>query len=218
RLAALLVEACLDLARQAGGTLLRMFVPTTAVWLVGAVRAAGLTPVRSVYHMLLPAEVAVEPPTLPPEVRVRSIRAGEEMAVLAALNRAWHGTWGFVPIRLEMLESDLEGQRQGMLLAVDAADDARILATVHAVFDPDDRNPDGHPRAWISNLTVDPDHRGRGLGRAMLLAGLSHLRSLGARSITLGVDAGDPAPLRLYRSIGFEPLSTLEAWETRLAG
>ena len=35
-----------------------------------------------------------------------------------------------------------------------------------------EQNPDGAPRAWISNLTVDPSQRGRGLGRAMLLAGI----------------------------------------------
>jgi ribosomal protein S18 acetylase RimI-like enzyme len=84
------------------------------------------------------------------------------------------------------------------------------------VFDPTETNPDGQPRAWISNLTVDPEQRGRGLGRAMLLAGLASLRSRGAASITLGVDAGAATPLRLYQSVGFETVSTLQAWDKSL--
>jgi ribosomal protein S18 acetylase RimI-like enzyme len=135
--------------------------------------------------------------------------------VLAALNRAWTGTWNFVTITLSMLQHDLVGQREGMLLAVDASDDIR--ATCHAVFDPSSHNPDGNPRAWISNLTVDPDFRGRGISRSMLAAGIAHLRSLGATSVTLGVDADNPAPFRLYTSVGFEIASRLEAWDAFLS-
>ena len=85
------------------------------------------------------------------------------------------------------------------------------------MFDPTDQNPDGAPRAWISNLTVDASQRGRGLGRAMLLAGLHSLRARGATSVTLGVDAGDPAPLRLYQSVGFETVSSMGVWDKKLS-
>jgi ribosomal protein S18 acetylase RimI-like enzyme len=145
---------------------------------------------------------------------LRSIRPGEDQQVLEALNRAWTGTWNFVEITFEMLEEDLRGQRDGMLLGVDASD--RIIATCHAVFDPAEQNPDGNPRAWISNLTVDPEFRQRGVARAMLSAGIAHLRSCGASSITLGVDADDPAPFRLYQSVGFEIASGMQAWDKAL--
>ena len=134
--------------------------------------------------------------------------------MLAALNRAWTGTWNFVEITFEMLEEDLKGQREGMLLGVDAADN--IIATCHAVFNPGEQNPDGNPRAWISNLTVDPDFRQRGVARAMLSAGIAYLRAHGASSITLGVDADNPAPFRLYQSVGFEISSSSQAWDRLL--
>ena len=50
----------------------------------------------------------------------------------------------------------------------------------------------------------------------MLGAGIAHLRSRGAASITLGVDADDPAPFRLYQSVGFEVASSLQAWDKTL--
>ena len=104
----------------------------------------------------------------------------------------------------------------GMLLAVDA--DERVVATCHAVLDLAAQHPDGAPRAWISNLTVDPDYRSRGLARTMLAAGIAHLRGRGATSITLGVDADDPAPFGLYRSVGFRVLSQTVAWDAQVDG
>ena len=210
-----LVRAALDMARATGARSARLWVPSRAGWTQAAARQAGFGPVRTVAHMLLPAGAPTPTSPVVPGLVIRSIRDGEEEAVLAALNRAWAGTWEFVPIRPEMLRRDLEGQRDGMLVGfIDGRE--QIVATCHAVFESTEQNPDGHPRAWISNLTVDPGQRTRGLGRAMLAAAIQHLRERGGRSVTLGVDAGNPAPMRLYRSAGFVVASTVEAWDRTL--
>jgi ribosomal protein S18 acetylase RimI-like enzyme len=211
---ATLVQGAVDLVRAAGGGRIRLFLPSGAIWIEQAAQQAGFKSVRTIAHMLLPA--AAPTPLAAPVagMSLRSIRPGEDRQVLEALNRAWTGTWNFVEITFEMLEEDLRGQRDGMLLGVDASD--RIIATCHAVFDPGEQNPDGNPRAWISNLTVDPEFRQRGVARAMLSAGIAHLRSCGASSITLGVDADDPAPFRLYQSVGFEIASGMQAWDKAL--
>ena len=215
-LARLLVGGAVDLIREAGGQRVRLFVPSRAQWMQAAARVDGFQPVRTIAHMLLPA-AAPTPAAAPiPGMHLRSIRDDEDERVLEALNRNWAGTWNFVAITYEMLSEDLENQRQGMLLGVDDAD--RIIATCHAVYDPSGHNPDGNPRAWISNVTVDPAHRQRGIARFMLSAGIAHLRERGASSITLGVDANDPAPFRLYRSVGFDIASSIEAWDKQLAG
>ena len=211
-LARALVDAAVDLARATGARRARLWLPTDATWAVDAAKQAGFRAVRSVAHMLLGAEVPT--PTAPavPGLHIRAIQPGEEDALLAALNRNWSGTWGFVPIPRAMLDQDLDGQRQGMLLGF-LEPQPKIVATCHAVYAPSEQNPDGHPRAWISNLTVDPEYRQRGIARAMLVAGIAHLRARGARSITLGVDADDPAPMRLYRSAGFVVVSHQQAWD-----
>ena len=152
--ASMLVAGAVELIAAAGGELVRLFVPSRAEWMQRAARGARFEPVRAVAHMLMPTSVATPLGTLPPELRLRSIRDGEDQAVVDALNRNWTGTWNFVEIPYDMLQEDLAGQREGMLLAVDADD--RIVATCHAVYEPSGQNPDGNPRAWISNLTVDP--------------------------------------------------------------
>ena len=51
-------------------------------------------------------------------------------------------------------------------------------------------------------MCTHPDHRQRGLGRALILEGLGRLRDLGAASCD--VETGDMVPANaLYRSIGF---------------
>jgi ribosomal protein S18 acetylase RimI-like enzyme len=211
-----LVDGGLDMVREAGGNRARLFVPSNAAWIHTAARAAGFEPVRTVAHMLMPAEVPTPSAREVAGVSLRTIRPGEDEHVLAALNRAWTGTWNFVSITIEMLAEDLHGQRGGMLLGVEADAPDHIVATCHAVFDPTERNPDGNPRAWISNLTVDPDFRRGGLARYMLAAGIANLRSRGASSITLGVDASDPAPFGLYKSVGFQVVSSQDAWDKAL--
>jgi mycothiol synthase len=213
-----LVQASVDLARDAHGALVRHFIPSRGEWARSAVEQAGFRQVRTIYHMLRPADAPAFEARPTPGLRIRSIRPGEEPRVLDALNRAWAGTWAFLPIRLEQLQEDLAGQSEGMLLGVVASDQDHIVATVHAIYDPTDQNPDGHPRAYISNLTVDPDYRGLGYGRALLAAGLVHLKDRGAASITLGVDGGNATPLQLYRSAGFEVASSIDAWDLLLTG
>ncbi|GAC1321413.1 MAG: hypothetical protein NVSMB2_18140 [Chloroflexota bacterium] len=211
---AALVEAGVDLARQSGGTRARLLLPADAAWAISAVEDRGFVPVRTMADMLLPATTEVPAPREIPGLTIRPMRRGEDAAILATLNRNWAGTWNFVPITADMLAVDLSGQRDGMLLGVDA--DGTILATCHGVFEPTDNNVDGEPRAWISNVTVDPECRGRGVARAILLAGVAHLRERGATSIGLGVDADNPAPFHLYTSVGFTVVSQTRAWDLTL--
>ncbi len=59
----------------------------------------------------------------------------------------------------------------------------------------------------VHNLAVHPHDHGRGLGKALLLAGLHHLRGQGCDEAILWVDRANEAAEALYRGAGFE-----DAW------
>jgi mycothiol synthase len=62
----------------------------------------------------------------------------------------------------------------------------------------------GHdPIGEIYAMGVDPDCRGEDLGRALTIAGLSHLRYQGLMSAMLYVDEENLPAIALYKSLGF---------------
>jgi ribosomal protein S18 acetylase RimI-like enzyme len=66
------------------------------------------------------------------------------------------------------------------------------------------RTPDRPETAWIYYIAVDPDHRGNGYGRAILLAVEHELSCRGVPRLGLNVFGYNTAAIGLYRSLGYE--------------
>jgi ribosomal protein S18 acetylase RimI-like enzyme len=67
---------------------------------------------------------------------------------------------------------------------------------------------DGEPDAlWVYDIEIDPDHRGRGLGRDTMLLAEAEARRLGRSRIKLNVFARNAVARALYLSLGFEEMS-----------
>ncbi|GMA87565.1 hypothetical protein GCM10025868_28150 [Angustibacter aerolatus] len=54
-------------------------------------------------------------------------------------------------------------------------------------------------------VAVAPEHQARGLGRALVVAGLRHLADRGLGEVTLYVDGDNVAAVRTYERLGFGP-------------
>lgn len=67
----------------------------------------------------------------------------------------------------------------------------------------------GPGRGSIQNLGVVPDHRGHGLGTALLMHALVGFQESGMRRVSLEVTAENQAAVRLYQTIGFRTVRTL---------
>ena len=67
--------------------------------------------------------------------------------------------------------------------------------------------------AWLCDVVVHPDHRGLGLGKALVEAVVTHPRLLGLRRIILAT--GDAEGL--YAKYGFKPLDGPELWMVKSA-
>ena len=61
----------------------------------------------------------------------------------------------------------------------------------------------------IQNIGVVPEHRGRGLGRALLLHTLAGFRQAGMTQALLEVTARNEGAIRLYQSVGFRKRKTI---------
>ena len=79
------------------------------------------------------------------------------------------------------------------------------------------------PLVNVHDLGVRPEHRGRGVGRALLAAVEAEARRHGACKVTLEVLSGNEAAKALYAALGFatyalDPASgTAQFWEKKLS-
>jgi ribosomal protein S18 acetylase RimI-like enzyme len=63
------------------------------------------------------------------------------------------------------------------------------------------------PTGWVEVLGVDPEARGRAVGRRMAEAILEHFRERGARSVRTLVDEENEELCGFFGSVGFQPSS-----------
>jgi ribosomal protein S18 acetylase RimI-like enzyme len=63
------------------------------------------------------------------------------------------------------------------------------------------------PTGWIEVLGVDPEHRGKSVGRKMAEAMLDYFRTRGAHSVRTLVDDDREELSGFFSSLGFEPAS-----------
>jgi ribosomal protein S18 acetylase RimI-like enzyme len=94
--------------------------------------------------------------------------------------------------------------RASVLLVARDPEDGSILGSLTLVLF---RIPTG-VRAWIEDVVVDGEARGRGVGGALNRYAIDHARRAGARTVDLTSRPDREAANRLYRKIGFEPRET----------
>jgi mycothiol synthase len=139
----------------------------------------------------------VEGPT--PPLEVRAFRPGEdEERWLEVNNRAFgshpeQGAWDLETIKEREHEPWFDPT--GFLLH---ERDGRLAGSCWTKVHAEDP-----PIGEIYVIAVDPAFQGHGLGRALVLAGLSHLAGLGIEHGMLYVDGSNDAAVGLYRALGF---------------
>ena len=71
------------------------------------------------------------------------------------------------------------------------------------------------PSGWIERFGIDPDFRGRDLGKQMFDAIVAHFRAEGATTVRTLVDGKEDSVVGFLKKLGFAP-SPLEALEISL--
>lgn len=169
----------------------------------------GFARSRVLLQMRRPLAAAVAEPRLPAGVTLRPFRPGsDEDAWLAVNRRAFadhpeQGRWTRQDLEVRKAESWFDPA--GFLLAERAqpGGGARLSGfhwtKVHGADSAHGTDPIGE----VYVLGIDPDEQGGGLGVALTLAGLRHLRSRGLHDVMLYVDESNPPAVRLYEKLGF---------------
>jgi len=213
----LLSTALGEIAAQGGGHV-HLWVPKPGPVNDAVAEAVGMRRGRELIQMRRSLPVTGESAAIP----VRPFRTGEdELAWLEVNNRAFHGhpeqgSWDLATIS--------ERERQpwfdpsGFLMH---ERDGRLAGFCwRMLHEPEDDVMSGatnHQLGEIYVIAVDPDFRGRGLGRQLMLAGLASLCERGVSTGMLYVDHDNEAARKLYFSLGFVDDHTDRAYVTDVA-
>ncbi len=91
----------------------------------------------------------------------------------------------------------------GEILVAETGGDIVGFVCVLARVVADDIDEDRYEYAYVSDLVVAPDHRGAGVGSALLAEAETFARAHGAKWLRIGVLAGNEGAIKLYRRAGF---------------
>ena len=97
------------------------------------------------------------------------------------------------------------GQNKGTILVAELAGAVVGYATVYAAVPCNDPDEVAYDYAYVSDVAVNPDQRGRGIGRSLLDAAERHARENGSTWLRISVLAQNRIAAGLYERFGFEP-------------
>lgn len=132
------------------------------------------------------------------------LQRGEEDKLTQIQNRCFAGTWGYNPNTTEEIAYYTNLSNHLLEDIVLIYDENKLIGYCWTVISHETEATSGERKGRIFMLGVDPDYRGRGIGRVALLAGLSYLKSKGVRVAELTVDSENEVACALYRSVGFK--------------
>jgi mycothiol synthase len=169
----------------------------------------GLVRVRTVIQMRRPLTEHL--PEVALDATMRSFLPGlDDQDWLDLNNRVFRnhpeqGQWTLSNLHDRMKEGWFDAR--GFLLATQADKLTAFCWTKihggHSYFHDENSTHDHDPIGEIYAMGVDPDFQGQGLGRAITVAGLAHLRRQGLMSAMLYVDAENAEAIQLYKGLGF---------------
>jgi mycothiol synthase len=208
------------LLSEADGGNLRLWAHGDLPAAASLAAAVGFHRSRALWQMRRSLSDELAEPRLPAGVTVRTFRVGQDEDAWLATNRrafAHHPEQGgWTRSDLELREHEPWFDPAGFFLADRGGKLAgfhwtKVHGSLHAAGGAGPRAQGDHGREAIGEVYVvgvDPDERGTGLGRALTLIGIRHLRSLGLPEVMLYVDETNSAAIGLYASLGFEHSAT----------
>jgi ribosomal protein S18 acetylase RimI-like enzyme len=167
---------------------------------------AGFEHARTLWRMGRATREVPPESVLPAGVELRPFdRDRDARDVWSVIQTSFAGAYGSHVRPFEEWERLVLGRGYDALLAVE---EGRVIAVATVGVN----NGDGH----VGQLGVLPEHRGRGLAKALLTAAFRRDASLGFARTTLTVDGANDHARRLYESVGMSVEKEFRRWERDL--
>jgi mycothiol synthase len=168
----------------------------------------GYIQVRASWTMGKALEPDEDAGTTPAGVHIRTFETGRDERTLHEVTEAsFADHWGFRPVPYETYEAGMYGaEAWDPSLAYLAEVDGQVVGHLVALS--------FEGEAYIAELGVVPNYRGRGIAKALLRRSFAALEGRGHDEVRLGVDAQNPTgAVALYESVGMTPLRMYDVFD-----
>ena len=153
-------------------------------------------------HMSRSLANTIATPDFPQGFTLRHVRGQDEVEDVVALHRAAFGTAHMtVEHRLAMMNNPAYIQELDLLLV---APDGTLAAFCYCTVPQEANRQQGHGEGEIAIIGTHPAYRNRGIGRAMLIAGLQHLKAHGIKTATLGTSSENVQAQSIFYDADFK--------------
>jgi mycothiol synthase len=160
--------------------------------------------VRSLYYERS-LRIPILETVLPDGFSLRTVTGEEQAGLLAALHRAAFGTEHMtLEYRLAMMR--VPDYDPSLDLYIEAPGGKPVAFCVCSIAS-EENQKGGRLTGYTDPIGVDSGYQGRGLGKAVLIAGLQALKSRGMEWAKLGTSSQNTAMQRLAESVGFQVVS-----------
>lgn len=203
-------------AGEAGVNVVQVSIAETNVTAKSLMPHLGLRFIRRFFELKLDIYNIQSAAVNPGPFKSRVLRRGEEDQLTELQNRSFAGTWGFNPNTTDEIVYRLNMGSCSPEDVIMTYVENTPVAYCWTKVDPEANVARGENRGQIHMLGVDPGYRQKGIGKNVLLAGLSGLKRKGIDIVELTVDSENPEALALYESVGFEMYSRTEWYEKKL--
>ena len=176
----------------------------------------GFRVVHRFFELKLPLAESQLPETKRRAFTCRHLHPREEDKLARIQNRCFKNTWGYNPDTIEGIAYSLQishGSPEDVILICEADSPVGYCWTKvnHEAESADDKR-----KGRILMLGVDPDYRGKGIGKIALLVGLTYLKDKEVRTVELTVDSQNKTARALYDSLSFQKWATSLWYEKAL--
>jgi mycothiol synthase len=127
----------------------------------------------------------------------RHLREGEEETLTNLQNRSFGEHWGYNPETVETMSYNISMSHRSPKDIVLACEEDEVTGYCWTEI-----VSGGQGRIFM--IGSDPDYRGKGIGRKLLLAGIANLQNMGVDEVWLTVDSENETARSLYESTGFK--------------
>ncbi|MEG4942932.1 GNAT family N-acetyltransferase [Microcoleus sp. F4-D5] len=161
---------------------------------------------RYFYRMARSLSEPIPEPQFPEGFLLRQFPGEQDAAAWVEMfNQSFIDHWNHHDLTVDKFKHELaKPDYRNDLDLIAVADDGTFVSFCYCEISVQECDRTGRNEGWIACLGTRRGFRKRGLGRAMLLAGLHRLKAVGVATAILGVDAENSSgALHLYESAGF---------------